>query len=379
MGQKVNPIANRLGIIRGWDSNWFGGKDFSEKLVEDAKIRKYLNVRLAKASISKIIIERTLKLVTVTIATARPGIIIGKGGQEVDKLKEELKKLTGKEVQINIFEVKRPEVDAVIVGQNIARQLEGRVSFRRAVKTAIASTMRMGAEGIKVQVSGRVGGAEMARSETMKEGRIPLHTFRADIDYCLTEALTKVGILGVKVWICQGTVYGKRDLFEIAGASARSWRWFRWRALCPIASTCSMNAFTSSSLMPSNSASARSSAIRRIAVRYCIAFSVRYTRRIRRSNVSTSRRTSPFFSKPCRLRVVAARSTVYASAISSCVRPSCSYSSARYSTSDEVSFSSSNSRFRNRFICRNSTITDLSTRMDCSSSSLSQPIVAHFY
>ena len=173
MGQKVNPIANRLGIIRGWDSNWFGGKDFSEKLVEDAKIRKYLNVRLAKASISKIIIERTLKLVTVTIATARPGIIIGKGGQEVDKLKEELKKLTGK----------RPEVDAVIVGQNIARQLEGRVSFRRAVKTAIASTMRMGAEGIKVQVSGRVGGAEMARSETMKEGRIPLHTFRADIDY----------------------------------------------------------------------------------------------------------------------------------------------------------------------------------------------------
>ena len=179
-----------------------------------------LNVRLAKASISKIIIERTLKLVTVTISTARPGIIIGKGGQEVDKLKEELKKLTGKEIQINIFEVKRPEVDAVIVGQNIARQLEGRVSFRRAVKTAVASTMRMGAEGIKVQVSGRVGGAEMARSETIKEGRIPLHTFRADVDYCLTEALTKVGILGVKVWICHGTVYGKRDLFEIAGASA---------------------------------------------------------------------------------------------------------------------------------------------------------------
>ena len=206
MGQKVNPIANRLGIIRGWDSNWFGGKDFSDKLVEDAKIRKYLNVRLAKASISKIIIERTLKLVTVTISTARPGIIIGKGGQEVDKLKEELKKLTGKEIQINIFEVKRPEVDAVIVGQNIARQLEGRVSFRRAVKTAVASTMRMGAEGIKVQVSGRVGGAEMPRSETIKEGRIPLHTFRADVDYCLTEALTKVGILGVKVWIYKGEV-----------------------------------------------------------------------------------------------------------------------------------------------------------------------------
>ena len=188
MGQKVNPIANRLGIIRGWDSNWYGGKDFSSKLVEDAKIRKYLSARLAKASISKIIIERTLKLVTVTISTARPGIIIGKGGQEVDKLKEELRKLTGKEVQINIFEVKRPEIDAVIVGNNIARQLEGRISYRRAVKTAIASTMRMGAEGIKIQISGRVGGAEMARSETYKEGRIPLHTFRADVDYALCEA-----------------------------------------------------------------------------------------------------------------------------------------------------------------------------------------------
>ena len=222
MGQKVNPIANRLGIIRGWDSNWFGGKDFSEKLVEDAKIRKYLNVRLAKASISKIIIERTLKLVTVTISTARPGIIIGKGGAEVDKLKEELKKLTGKEVQINIFEVKRPEIDATIVGQSIARQLEGRVSHRRAIKTAIASAMRMGAEGIKIQISGRVGGAEMARSETIKEGRIPLHTFRADVDYFLAEAITKVGILGIKTWICHGTVYGKRDLFEMAGAASQS-------------------------------------------------------------------------------------------------------------------------------------------------------------
>ncbi|MBR5283136.1 MAG: 30S ribosomal protein S3 [Alistipes sp.] len=221
MGQKVNPIANRLGITKGWDSNWFGGRDFSEKLVEDAKIRKYLNVRLAKASISKIIIERTLKLVTVTISTARPGIIIGKGGQEVDKLKEELKKLTGKEIQINIFEIKRPEVDAVIVANNIARQLEGRVSYRRAIKTSIASAMRMGAEGIKVQISGRVGGAEMARSETIKEGRIPLHTFRADVDYFLAEALTKVGILGIKTWICHGTVYGKRDLFEMQGAASQ--------------------------------------------------------------------------------------------------------------------------------------------------------------
>jgi small subunit ribosomal protein S3 len=222
MGQKVNPIANRLGIIRGWDSNWYGGKDFSSKLVEDAKIREYLNARLAKASISKIIIERTLKLVTVTIATARPGIIIGKGGQEVDKLKEELKKLTGKDIQINIFEVKRPELDSVIVGSNIARQLEGRISYRRAIKTAIASTMRMGAEGIKIQISGRVGGAEMARSETYKEGRIPLHTFRADVDYSLSEALTKVGILGIKVWICTGEIYQKRDLFEIAASAAPS-------------------------------------------------------------------------------------------------------------------------------------------------------------
>ena len=221
MGQKVNPIANRLGIIRGWDSNWFGGKDFSEKLVEDAKIRKYLNVRLAKASISKIIIERTLKLVTVTISTARPGCIIGKGGAEVDKLKEELKKIFRKEIQINIFEVKRPDIDATIVGQSIARQLEGRVYHRRAVKTAIGNAMRNGAEGIKIQISGRVGGAEMARSETIKEGRIPLHTFRADVDYNLAEAITKVGVLGIKTWICHGTVYGKRDLFEIAGAAAQ--------------------------------------------------------------------------------------------------------------------------------------------------------------
>ena len=221
MGQKVNPIANRLGIIKGWDSNWFGGKDFSEKLVEDAKIRKYLNVRLAKASISKIIIERTLKLVTVTISTARPGIIIGKGGAEVDKLKEELKKIFRKEIQINIFEVKRPDTDATIVGQSIARQLEGRVSHRRAVKTAIGNAMRNGAEGIKIQISGRVGGAEMARSETIKDGRIPLHTFRADVDYHLAEAITKVGVLGIKTWICHGTVYGKRDLFEIAGAASQ--------------------------------------------------------------------------------------------------------------------------------------------------------------
>jgi small subunit ribosomal protein S3 len=212
MGQKVNPISNRLGIIRGWDSNWYGGRDYSTKLIEDTKIREYLNARLAKASISKIIIERTLKLITVTVNTARPGIIIGKGGQEVDKLKEELKKITKKEVQINIFEVKRPELDATIVGNNIARQIEGKVSYRRAIKMSIASTMRMGAEGMKVLISGRLGGAEMARNETYKEGRIPLHTLRADIDYSLSEAHTKVGVIGVKVWICNGEIYGKRDL-----------------------------------------------------------------------------------------------------------------------------------------------------------------------
>jgi small subunit ribosomal protein S3 len=212
MGQKVNPISNRLGIIKGWDSNWFGGRNYGDKLAEDDKIRTYLNARLAKASISKIIIERTLKLITVTVNTARPGIIIGKGGQEVDKLKEELKKITNKEVQINIFEVKRPELDATIVANNIARQLEGRISYRRATKMAIASTMRMGAEGIKVLIAGRLGGAEMARSEMYKEGRTPLHTLRADIDYALAEAHTKVGVIGVKVWICKGEVYGKRDL-----------------------------------------------------------------------------------------------------------------------------------------------------------------------
>ena len=212
MGQKVNPISNRLGIVRGWDSNWYGGKNYGDTLLEDSKIRKYLNARLAKASVSRIVIERTLKLITITVCTARPGIIIGKGGQEVDKLKEELKKITDKDVQINIYEVKRPELDAVIVANNIARQIEGKIAYRRAVKMAIASTMRMGAEGIKVMVSGRLNGAEMARSEMYKEGRTPLQTLRADIDYALGEALTKVGLIGVKVWICRGEVYGKKDL-----------------------------------------------------------------------------------------------------------------------------------------------------------------------
>ena len=224
MGQKTNPISNRLGIIRGWDSNWYGGKKYGDTLLEDSKIRNYLNTRLSKASVSRIVIERTLKLVTITVCTARPGIIIGKGGQEVDRLKEELKKITDKEIQINIYEVKRPELDAVIVANNIARQLEGKMAYRRAIKTAIASTMRMGAEGIKVQISGRLNGAEMARSEMYKEGRTPLHTLRADIDYALAEALTKVGLLGVKVWICRGEVYGKKDLAPQFTASKESGR-----------------------------------------------------------------------------------------------------------------------------------------------------------
>jgi small subunit ribosomal protein S3 len=212
MGQKCNPIGNRLGFIKGWDSNWYGGNNYGDKIVEDDKIRKYLMARLKKASVSKIVIERTLKLVTVTINTARPGVIIGKAGSEVDKLKEELKKITGKDIQINIFEIKRPELDARLVSDGICRQIEGRISYRRAIKMAIQTSMRMGAEGIKVTVAGRVNGAEIARTETYKEGRTPLHTLRADIDYHHAEAHTAYGRIGVKVWICRGEVYGKRDL-----------------------------------------------------------------------------------------------------------------------------------------------------------------------
>ncbi len=230
MGQKTNPVGLRLGIIKGWDSNWFGGNNFSPKLIEDDKIRKYLNARLSKAGISRIIIERALKLVTVTIYTARPGIIIGKGGQEVDKLKEELKKLTKKEIQINISEVKRPELDATIVAQTISKQIEGRISFRRAIKTAIASTMRIGAEGIKVVISGRLGGAEMARTEQYKEGRIPLHTLRADIDYAFTEAHTTYGRIGIKVWICKGEIYGKPEIVPFGIGSKKPKRGPRGRS-----------------------------------------------------------------------------------------------------------------------------------------------------
>lgn len=212
MGQKVNPIALRLGIIKGWDSNWYGGKESAEKLYEDDKIRRYLSARITKGGIAKIVIERTLKRIIITIHTSRPGIVIGKGGSEVDKIKEEIKKLTKKDVQINIFEIKRPELDANLVAENIASQIEARVSYKRAIKMSIASTIRMGAAGIKIIVSGRLNGAEMARTEMFKEGRTPLHTLRSDIDYALAEALTVYGKIGVKVWICRGEVFGKRDL-----------------------------------------------------------------------------------------------------------------------------------------------------------------------
>lgn len=212
MGQKTHPIGMRLGISKGWESNWYGGKDYSEKLIEDEKIRSYLHARIPRGGIAKIVIERTLKRITITIHTSRPGIVIGKGGQEVDRLKEEMGKITKKEVQINIFEIKRPELDAKLVGEMIAQQLAARISFRRAMKLAIASTMRMGAEGIKIMCSGRLGGVEMARTEQYKEGRIPLQTLRADIDYALSESLTIYGIIGVKVWIFKRELYGKVDL-----------------------------------------------------------------------------------------------------------------------------------------------------------------------
>ncbi len=209
MGQKSNPIILRVGIIRGWESNWYGGKNFPDKIVEDDMIRKYLKDRLPKSAISRIVIERAHKLLTVNIHTAKPGMIIGKGGKEVDTLKEELKRLTKKDVQLNILDVPKPELDARLTADLIARQIEGRIAYKRAAKQAIAATMRAGAEGIKIRISGRLGGAEMARSEEIKEGRIPLHTFRADVDYAVAEAHTTYGRIGVKVWICRGEIYGK--------------------------------------------------------------------------------------------------------------------------------------------------------------------------
>jgi small subunit ribosomal protein S3 len=221
LGQKVNPNSLRLGIIRTWNSAWFEEKNFADKLHEDLYLRKYLTQRLKGAGVAGIQIERTPKQLTLTVRTARPGIVIGRKGAEVDKLKAELRSITNKDVQVNIFEIKRPELEAKLVADMIASQLEGRVSFRRAMKKAIQTTMRMGAEGIKVLCSGRLGGAEMSRTEGYKEGRIPLHTLRADIDYALTVARTAYGTIGVKVWICKGEVIGKNVL---AGSQIQSAR-----------------------------------------------------------------------------------------------------------------------------------------------------------
>jgi small subunit ribosomal protein S3 len=211
LGQKANPIAMRLGIIRSWDSNWFDERNFADKLSEDLMLRKYIRNRLQRAGISKIEIERTAKQITLAINTARPGIVIGRKGAEVDKIKEELERLTSKDVQVNINEIKRPELDAYLVAENVANQLVGKVSFRRAMKRAIMGTMRMGAEGVRIVCSGRLGGAEMARTEQYREGRIPLHTLRADIDFARATAKTTYGCVGVKVWICKGEILGTRS------------------------------------------------------------------------------------------------------------------------------------------------------------------------
>ncbi len=208
MGQKTNPIGIRLGINRSWKSLWFDEKNFAKKLDEDLMLRKYIHNRLPNAGISLVEIKRTPKRITLTIHTARPGIVIGKKGSEVDKLKEELQRLTAQEIQVNIHEVKRPELDAYLVAENVVRQLVSKVSFRRAMKRAITATMRMGAEGIRIRCAGRLGGAEMARTEQYREGRVPLHTLRADIDYATTVAKTTYGTIGVKVWICKGEVIG---------------------------------------------------------------------------------------------------------------------------------------------------------------------------
>lgn len=208
MGQKTNPIGFRLGINQSWQSLWFDEKTFSKKLKEDLMLRKYITKRLPNAGISKVEVKRTPKRITMTLHTARPGIVIGKKGSEVDKLKEELQRLTSQEVQVNVHEIKRPELDAALVAENVAKQLESKVSFRRAMKRAITSTMRMGAEGVRIACAGRLGGAEMARREQYREGRIPLHTLRADIDYATKIAKTTYGTIGVKVWICKGEVIG---------------------------------------------------------------------------------------------------------------------------------------------------------------------------
>ena len=211
MGQKTHPIGLRLGIIRSWDANWYDENNFAEKLTEDMMVRKYLKNRLKKAGVSRVVIERTAKQMRLTLHTSRPGVVIGRSGKEIAQLEEELHQITKKDVKILIHEIKRPELDAYLVAENISQQLEGRISFRRAMKQSIASTMRMGAEGIKIILNGRLGGAEMPRTDSYKEGRIPLHTLRADIDYGYATALTKQGIIGVKVWICKGEVIGNQN------------------------------------------------------------------------------------------------------------------------------------------------------------------------
>ncbi len=212
MGQKTHPIGFRLGIIRGWDSNWYSEDNQPNLVLEDTKLREYLQTRLRNGGLSSVVIERTPKRILLTLRTSRPGVIIGKGGEQIELLREELKKITNKEVQINVSEIKRPELDASLVAQNIAQQLQARVSFRRAMKTAIASAMRMGAKGIKVRCAGRLGGAEMARTEQYKEGQIPLHTLRADIDYSTSTSNTIYGSIGVSVWIFKGEIIGDVDL-----------------------------------------------------------------------------------------------------------------------------------------------------------------------
>ena len=214
MGQKAHPIGLRLGIIRSWDSNWYDEKSFASKLSEDTTIRNYVRNRLKKAGISRIVIERTPKRAVITINTSRPGIVIGRSGKEISQLEEELKKITNKEVKILINEIKRPELDAYLVAENIAQQLEGRIAFRRAMKNAITASMRMGAEGVRVMVAGRLGGAEIARTEQYKEGRIPLHTLRADIDYATAMARTVYGVIGVKVWICRGEILDAQQAMQ---------------------------------------------------------------------------------------------------------------------------------------------------------------------
>jgi len=212
LGQKTNPTGLRLGIIKGWDSNWYSEENQPEMLLEDTKLREYLAARLRNGGLSNVVIERTPKRILLTLNTSRPGVIIGKGGEQIELLREELKKITNKEVQINVSEIKRPELDASLVAQNIAQQLQARVSFRRAMKTAISSAMRMGAKGIKIKCAGRLGGAEMARTEQYKEGRVPLHTLRADIDYANTTSNTIYGSIGVSVWIFKGEIIGDVDL-----------------------------------------------------------------------------------------------------------------------------------------------------------------------